>query len=1034
MPHAFLRAMTTTAVVGLAAAAAGCLTDTVAPAPPVLDALRTRTSLPALRVSGVAEYNAIVTVTGGRDEVTTTADALTGRFAIDVALADGDNDLKVLATDAADNTSDAAALTVVREPARAEVVRVTLPRTTVSADDGSLEVVVDVQNDEPEVGLQTLGVTLSIPEDDTFAPVPVAVNDTGRAVVVLDGRRAQGTFTLRAQADVASLDGTRAFDQAGFAVVPGRPASVDVALSATVDGAVVGPADAIVVPAGTTVDVDVVVADAHDNVIPATQVAIDAPGAGATVVGDRIVGLVRAGTFTVVADTGAGLVAGTATLTVTAADADHVELTTDTALAQAGTPVRAVARVVDRFGNVVADTVPTLAIDAPQAFGAPLVDGGIATASVTVTLAGSYTITASDPASAATPAVAPLQVVAADAVNADFIELDPAGLPYRAGAPVRVNYGFVDAFGNENTSTPLVVTVNAPNVAVVDTGAGVVEISGIVRAGTYVIRGRAAGTGLADDLETLVVGPNPEAAGFNLVLSAALTAEFGTVVFNGADGFGNPIDEAGITTTFSDPTAVTRNGNELTFGRAGSFSVTACLTGTTSCDTEFIAVQGLLDTLPPTATIELLSPLAGSSVARQQRVVFGVALQDDRALSSVSFVATFGDNGNCRTSGGPILFSGSTSESVTFSFSVQGCAIPGDVVNIVVQASDQTGNARNVADESLQLTNPFTLTFPGAGADGGFVSELVAFEGSLESPAGIAVQPRTQTYVVAEAARDRAVGIATDRVQFDLRDQQGDRFALSNVRGAACSAAGNLFFGVDDAGGSGQTAGLVRIRADLVEELFVDNTTPGGQSESIGQDQLVTQVTISEPPASTGVPAVVCMTINAQDHVYCYGNLDAVPAAAARRAEVELGNGLRPRGIAIDGPDAAGDADVLFAALDGNTRVVRPFAFNATRTTLAAVPGGDIALGAFVTGANELGDLVVGPGPDENLYLAHRSRGRILKIDRRASPPVVSVFAEGFASPTGLAFDRERQALLVTDDDDRVVHRIVADPANPGSF
>jgi len=35
------------------------------------------------------------------------------------------------------------------------------------------------------------------------------------------------------------------------------------------------------------------------------------------------------------------------------------------------------------------------------------------------------------------------------------------------------------------------------------------------------------------------------------------------------------------------------------------------------------------------------------------------------------------------------------------------------------------------------------------------------------------------------------------------------------------------------------------------------------------QQQPVTQVTVSEPAAATDAPAVVCMTINAQDHVCC---------------------------------------------------------------------------------------------------------------------------------------------------------------------
>jgi hypothetical protein len=1102
----------------------------------------------------------------------------------------------------------------VREPPRAEVVHVALPRTTVSADDGTLEVVVDVANDEPEIPLDTLGVTLSIVEDATFSPLPVVVNDTGHAVVVLDERRAQGTFTLRLESDVADLNGSKAFDQAGFTVVHGRPVNVDVALSATVDGTPIAPANAITVPAATTVDVGVVVTDAHDNVIPDTQITIDAPGSGGTILGDRIVDLIHAGTYDVVADTGIALVAGTATLTVTAADADHVELalsadrvaagttvtatsrvvdtygntvtTTATALSttapqdfaaplvdegvaaavatvttagsytvtatdpaslatpaslsltivpaapvdpdfiaiasgphaagddvvvtyalkdafgnvntsfpvtvttsapsafidddgrgtitlsditlagtftvrgraagtgleddvetlvvtaaaadhvvlatsdvlvQAGTAVRAVARVVDRFNNVVTDTVPDVVIDAPQPFGAPVVDGGVATTLATVTLAGNYTITASDPASSATPATEPLQVVAATAVNGNFIEVDATGLPYHAGAPVRVNYSFVDAFGNANTSTPLVVTVNAPNVTVVDNGAGVVEINGIVRAGSYVIRGHAVGTGLADDLETLVIDPNPQLAGFNLVLSAALTAEFGTVVFNGTDGFGNLIDQANITTTFSD-VSVTRNGSELTFGRPGSFSVTACITGTTLCDTEFISVQGLLDTVPPTATVTVQSPVSGSTVVRGQRVVFGVVVTDDRALSSLSFVATFGSNGTCRATGGPLLFAGTTSESRTFSFTVPTCAIPLDAVSIVAQASDQAGNTSNTADETLTVADPFNLTIAADGNGGAFLNTVAAFQDRLDGPSGVDVDPISGTIYVGNSGTqgnrtNRAVGITLDRVQFDLTDQTGSRIDLRDVRGVAASAAGTLFFGVAEVtSGGGGSSGIIRVTRDLLRQTFVSSTTPGGQTEAITSSQLVVnQLAIDE---STGQTPALCMVIQQQDHIWCYTNLDGT---ATRLAEVEI-NGLRPRGIAIDPPSARHATDLLWVALDTTSRVVRPFAFNTGRTTLSAVSGGDIDISAFVTGNTQLGDLAV--SPSGNLYLAHRSGNRILKINPTTG--AVSVFISNLTSPTGLGFDGN--TLLVTNDQDRVVFRIVPDPANPGTF
>jgi len=1020
----------------LASVGAGCLVDDDRPAAPIVDGLRPRTSLADARIAGVAEYFATVTATGPGGSVSAVADGRTGLFALQLPLSAGDNAISITAADDAGNVSEPVEVVVVQEPARAETVRVNLPRTVIDADSGALEVIVDISNDEAEIPLTGLGVTLTIPELADFAPLPIAVNDTGHAVVVLEDLRRAGTMTVRVEADVADLAGARAFDQAGFTVLPGRPAVVDVSLSATVDGTAVGPENALTVPAGTLVDVDVAVSDAHGNAVEGAAITIDAPGSGAAVLGDRLADLTRAGTFDVVADTGVGLVSGTATLTVTAAAPDHVELSLDAGLVQAGTAVTAQARVVDAFGNTVTDAVPAFDIDAPQDFGAPLVNAGVATATVTVTLAGAFTVTASDPASTATPATAPLQIVAGVPVNGNFIEIDAAGLPYQAGDAVFVNYELLDAFGNVNSTSPVVVTVNAPNVAIADNGAGTIEVNGIVRAGTYVVRGRAVGTGLPDDVETLVVGPNPELAGFNLVLSASLVTEFGTLVFSGTDGFGNLIDESQITTTVSDPSVV-RSGSQLTFGRPGSFSITACVTGTTLCDTEFVSVQGLIDTIPPTVDIVIETPVGSNTVVRGQRIVFRVDVSDDRALSELRFVATFGDNGVCTRTGGPVLFSASTTESRTFSFTVPNCAIPLDVVNIVAQAADEAGNTRNGADASLSVLDPFTLQ-TGVDPQGGtFVVAIAAFQDRLDIPSGIAVQEASGTFFVANAGNDRAVGVPIDRVQFELRDQNNNRIDLLNARGTAATRAGSLFFGVDDVINGSGSSGIIRVRQDLVDEIFVDSARPGGQAELIGNQQLVNQLVVDE---SAGPPAALCMVISAQDHLYCYGNLDAQPIATTRLAELEL-TGLRPRGIGIDpanDPGVLNDVnDVLFVAFNrtvGGSRIIRPFRFNAARTTLTAFAGADISLNGLGLQDDDLGDLVVGPGPERNIYVADRRGGRVLRIERATG--AVSTFVSGLSSPVGLAFEGglNAQALLISDDNDRVVFRVLPDAGNPGLF
>ena len=297
-------------------------------------------------------------------------------------------------------------------------------------------------------------------------------------------------------------------------------------------------------------------------------------------------------------------------------------------------------------------------------------------------------------------------------------------------------------------------------------------------------------------------------------------------------------------------------------------------------------------------------------------------------------------------------------------------------------------------------------------------------------PAGIAVDELSGTFYAAAGNNDRAVGVPIDRVQFELRDQGNNRIDLPNVRGAAADSAGYLFFGVDDVVGGGGTAGIIRVSPGLVDTIFVDNGLPGGQSEAIQQQVLVNQLALDE----TGTRAI-CMVITTQDHLYCYGNLDSEPAAPTRLAEVEI-NGLRPRGIAIDPPGDPGvtndNDDVLLVALNrtsGGSRVVRRFLFNTGRTTLTQVVGGDISLDAIGgIGDDDLADLALGPAPERNLYLADRGNGRVLRIERTSG--AVSVFVDNLNGPSGLAFDG--QSLLVSDDADNVVFRIVA--ADPGAI
>lgn len=989
-------------------AISGCYVDDDAPAAPQLDPVRPITSLTDAAVSGVAEPFAHVVVSGGSAEASAEADGVTGRFAVAVPLKDGDNTLSVVAVDADSNKSEAATVSVVREPPRAEVVRLTLEDNVIDADDAALVAIIDVDNDEDEIDL-----TLSV-VDYAAAPAAVAVvlDAAGHARVVLDGLTLAAGGRVVAEADVADLDGVKAKDEAAFTVVPGAAAAVAVLLSATVDGALVGPTDDLTIPAGTDVDVDVTVTDAHENVVTGGAVRLDVPGAGAAVAGNTLLHLERAGSYVVVADTGLGLLAGEATLNVEPGAVDHVVVSVDNAVVAAGTVVTATAAAFDAFDNLVAATPPTLTTDAPQGFGAPVVVDGVATATATITTAGSYTITA-DGGAGASASVA-VVVVAATPQNANFFEIDPAGLPYAAGDAVFFTYDFVDAFGNVNDDVDVIVTVNAANVAVVDGGDGTGEIDGIVRAGTYTVRARALGTGLPDDVETLTIDPNPIDAGFNLVLSAGLIAEQGTLLFFAQDGFGNLIDVADVTVSVSDPTAATQSGNQLTFTRPGTYAVTACLVDdATVCDSEFISVQGLLDTVPPSVAVAITfpDPAQSNEVPPRGLVTFRVDSSDDRGLSEIRFVATFGTSTGTQsfctvTRTGVLLPTGTTTDSRSFSFSLPACALPLDDIRVVAQAIDQAGNSANSADHTpLQVAANFNITSPN------FIVEVAAFGDRLDQPRDVAVDVSTGQLFVSDGGSDRIIVVAPDRTQQDLRDRNGNRLNPQTPRGVALDAGNNLFIVADDVGNG--DPGVERLSANFTDTSpLIDQNNISGAFPNRGDGVDVDN--------TAGKTALLCAGVDQADRVQCFTNFTAAPSLSIN----QLITGRRPIAVAFDPPSATNPTDVLWVALNAGGVALRPFTFNAARTTLTA--GTDLNLSA-VFQAGDVGDVVV--AASGNLIVSNQRTGVVFRVTRAG---VINEIARGFQTPRGLAFDGN--SLLVVAEGDDAVFRVSPDPQAPGTF
>ncbi len=96
-------------------ASAVVIHDDIAPDPPNLDPQASPTGADMVRITGLTEPRAAVTIAGGAAEASGDADE-DGAFAIDVMLSsDADNELSVVATDAAGNASMSSGLTITQD-------------------------------------------------------------------------------------------------------------------------------------------------------------------------------------------------------------------------------------------------------------------------------------------------------------------------------------------------------------------------------------------------------------------------------------------------------------------------------------------------------------------------------------------------------------------------------------------------------------------------------------------------------------------------------------------------------------------------------------------------------------------------------------------------------------------------------------------------------------------------------------------------------------------------------------------------------
>lgn len=975
------------------------------PPPPFLDPVEPLTSLGRVTLTGVAQPGSKVllartpafTETLKDDEQTaTTAEPTSGKFKLTVPLWLNEgatstvNHLTVTAQDGDGNKGQESALDIVRQVRHAQALTVTLQRSALSADEGTLEARVEARETQAGVSLSGLDVSLSIID---YASPPAAVTVTtdaaGVAIGQLRGLSRVGAGTLVATAVAAGPEGVITA-RVPFSVVAGLPATVDLKLSATVAGGALPPSAALTVPADTPVDAAVVVKDAAGNTLSTGLLALSTNAPGALWQGLRLGGVVRSGQYVVVASAADPRVAGTATLTVTSAEAASLVASASPTTSVAGELVSFTAHVEDSYGNVRLDETPAFTASlgndnqgAAQSLSATVVNRGVATTSARLNKAGSYSVQASGGGRSANLAVT--VVPAPPAANGFTFALgtQPA-TGWLAGQAVPFTYALVDSFNNL-VGQPLLVTVNAPSAWVIDNGNGTGTINGILRAGIYTVTAMATSGNVTSPTVPLIVQPNP-GQGFNLTLSTSLLAQGGSALAFLTDAFGNQLDVSLVNFTLTPSAQVV--GNKLTFPAPGSYSVKACLQATsTVCDTEYLSVQSTVDVTPPTVSVAVTSPTPpAADVPVGGRVAFTVTATDDRALASLSYVAQFGASGSCLVRGGPLLLASgqvATNPPVPFTLVVPTCALPLDRISIVAQASDEAGNSHNgVENATLRVTSVLPLT-----ASTGFLVQTLAYGGSrLRTPMDAVVDPGSGRIIVSNGSStngNRAVVIYPDRTQVDWSDVYGQTVTLdTRPKGVEYDPVhARLLFALEGGGNyNGPRIASVDTLGNRNDSWLLSSIDGGPMANAVPEGLAL----------DTGI---LCAVFPADQRWQCFNNLGNATATSYRNVRDTI-NLSQPAYVALRGNN-------LWVSDRGNNKLHLYDITQATPTRVRVVTP-SIAI-------NSLADVLVVPG-SSNLLVVDRGdgnrNGRLLRVNPNSTPVAgdTAVIASGFDRPNGLAF------------------------------
>ncbi len=331
--------------------------DKTPPPAPVVDPIASPTPLTTVSVTGSAEFNAKIHITGGNADVDTVSDQFTARWRAEVTLKpDVENALSVTATDAAGNVSEATVVKVVQAPSKPASIKLSFSAPSAKAGElvGLLTRVVDQYGNEMPDAAVTFSTTPALAATFTIPGVtPAVTKDQGvlaasRQFVAYDLSLVKdGKYEFQVKATAGTVTDTQVL------VVRPAPALTFKSLNFLPSGTTAS------VKAGEDVDYVYEVIDLYGNTTTG-PVSAYTSAPGAIVVDDGVSGkgkltrLVTAGSYGVSFYIAGAGQKGSMTVNVGVAPGAVVDIAASTTLTSPQSKVQIFARVRDAFGNLIA--------------------------------------------------------------------------------------------------------------------------------------------------------------------------------------------------------------------------------------------------------------------------------------------------------------------------------------------------------------------------------------------------------------------------------------------------------------------------------------------------------------------------------------------------------------------------------------------------------------------------------------------------------------------------------------------------------